>query len=50
MLIITIQVDAPLGSAQGVKEDLAEFLEDYGPAKVLSIEERFPEQLSLDLG
>lgn len=45
MLIITIQVDAPTGQAIGVKEDLAQYLERYGDARVVSITEELPEQL-----
>lgn len=40
MLIITVQVDAPRGKAIGVKEDLAMYLEKYGDARVVSVEER----------
>ena len=45
MLIITMQVDAPSGSAQGVKEALAMFAEYFGDTKILKIEEVEPEQL-----
>lgn len=47
MLIITIGVDAPLGMAQGVKESLAMFLEQFGDARVLEIKETRPRQESL---
>lgn len=45
MLIITMQVDAPSGSAQGVKEALAMFAEYFGDTKILKIEEVEPEQM-----
>lgn len=48
MLIITVQVNAPPGSAIGVKEDLAAHLERFGDARVVSIDEKVPEQLRLD--
>lgn len=47
MLILTIKVDAPLGQAQEVKEDLAAYLERYGNARVVSIKEEGGEQMSL---
>lgn len=39
MLVITIQVDAPLNSAQGIKERIAMDLEKYGRVQVTSVEE-----------
>lgn len=45
MLTITIHVDAPSGSAQGVKEDLAMYLERFGDSKVVDIKETIPEQM-----
>lgn len=50
MLIITIQVDAPLGQAIGIKEDLAMHCERFGDAKVIKVEEMAPEQLRLGDG
>lgn len=50
MLIITVHVDAPLGRAIAVKEDLAMHLEKFGDARVVSIVEEEPEQLSMDGG
>ena len=47
MLIITVQVNAPLGCAIGIKEDLATHLERFGDARVVSITEKEPEQLRL---
>lgn len=47
MLIITIQVNAPLGQAIGIKEDIAAHLERFGDAKVTSIQERGGEQILL---
>lgn len=39
MLVITIHVNARAGQAIGIKEDLAMFLERYGDARVVSVEE-----------
>lgn len=39
MLIITIEVNARSGQAIGIKEDLALYLERYGDARVVSVEE-----------
>ena len=47
MLTITIQVNAPQGAAQGVKEALAMWLERYGDARVASVTEDKPEQMML---
>lgn len=47
MLRVTIEVDAPLGAAQGVKEQLAMLLETWGDTRVVSVEERGPEQIKL---
>ena len=53
MLIITIQVNAPPGQAIGIKEDLALYLERYGDARVVSVEEapqRQMEQMTIGGG
>ena len=47
MLTITIECDAPTGSAIGVKEDLAMYLEQFGDCRVVSIVETQPEQMKL---
>lgn len=47
MLIITVEVAAPLGAAIGVKEQLAVLLERWGDARVVSVEERGPEQMRI---
>ena len=47
MLFITIKVDAPPGQAIGIKEDLAMYLERFGDAAVVAVEEVTPQQLSL---
>ena len=47
MLTIIIQVDAPPGQAIGIKEDLAQHLERFGDARVVSVTESMPEQLQL---
>lgn len=48
MLIIKVLVDVPPGLAIGIKEDLAQYLEKFGDAKVVSVTENLPEQLSLE--
>lgn len=48
MLIVTLEVKAPPGSAQAVKEALAMYLERYGDTRVVSIKEDLPEQLRFD--
>lgn len=50
MLTITIKVDAPAGQAIGVKEDLTMYLERYGDARVVSIDEDGPEQMRMGRG
>lgn len=50
MLIITVRVDAPLGQAIGIKEDLAMYLEHFGDAQVVSVVEKAPEQLRMEEG
>lgn len=47
MLTITIEVDAPSGMAQGIKEQLAVLLERWGDVRVVSVEERGPEQMRM---
>lgn len=47
MLIITVEVNAPAGQAIGIKEHLAMYLERFGDTKVVSVEEKLPEQLEL---
>ena len=49
MLIVTIQVNAPPGAAEGVKEILGMALEQLGDARVVSIREKLPEQMTMDL-
>lgn len=48
-MIITIQVDAPLWMAQGIKEAIAMDLEKYGAIKVLEIDISEPEQLQMKI-
>ena len=50
MLRITILVDAPVGQAVGIKEDCAQYLEQFGDAWVLRVEELLPQQLTLKGG
>lgn len=47
VLTITLQIDAPEGAAQGVKELIAMDMERLGIARVVSIREEAPEQQSL---
>lgn len=47
MYTITIQVNAPPGSEQGIKEVLAMYLERFGDARVISIKEDIPQQIGL---
>ena len=47
MLIITIQINAPADQAMGVKEDLALYLEQYGDAKVIAIEQQPGKQIKI---
>ena len=39
MLIITVKVDAPAGKAQGIKEDLAYYLEQFGDVRGVDVKE-----------
>lgn len=50
MLVITIQVDAPQGSEQGLKERIAMDLEKYGRVQVTSIEEEAPVYRQMEFG
>lgn len=45
MFTITVQVNAPPGSEQAVKETLAMYLERFGDTRVVSIKEDVPQQL-----
>lgn len=47
MLTITIQVNAPAELAQGVKEDLAMYLERYGDARIVEVRAENLEQISM---
>ena len=47
MLTITVKVNAPGGKAIGIKEDLATYLEKFGDAWVVSVEEDAPEQMRM---
>ena len=48
MLIITVRVDRPTEQAVGIKEDLAMYLERFGDAKVIRVEEVTGEQLKME--
>lgn len=45
MIIVTVEVNARPGQAIGIKEDLALYLERYGDARVVSVEEAPQKQL-----
>ena len=47
MLTIIVEVDAPLGQAIGIKEDLAMYLERFGDARVVSVTEHGNEQTKM---
>ena len=48
MITVVIRVDAPVGQAIGVKEQLAMYLERFGNAKVVLVTEKEPEQMELE--
>lgn len=48
MITVVIRVDAPVGQAIGVKEQLAMYLERFGDAKVVLVIEKEPEQMELE--
>lgn len=51
MITITMQVDAPVGMEQAVKEDLAMYCERYGDCRVICIyEKKDAEQLLMEAG
>lgn len=47
MLTVTVKVNAPAGQAVGIKEDLAQYLERYGDARVVAVSEDREEQITL---
>lgn len=49
MLIFTIQVNARPGQAIGIKEDLVMYLERFGDARVVSVEETQPQYQQMEL-
>ena len=48
MITVVVHVDAPVGQAIGVKEQLAMYLERFAGAKVVLVTEKEPEQLELE--
>ena len=48
MLIITMQVNAPVGYADAVKETLAHYCERFGDTRIVNIEEVLPQQMGMD--
>lgn len=49
MLIITVKVDAPAGQAQGIKEDLAYYLERFGDVRGVDVKEEIQKQMGLEV-
>ena len=47
MLIVTVYVDAPAGQAIGIKEDLTNYLEQFGDIVKADVREETPEQLKV---
>ena len=47
MLVITVHVNAPAGQAIGIKEQIAQDLERYGDTRVVSVEDVYKRQPSL---
>jgi len=47
MIRIVVHVDAPLGSAIGIKEILAIDLERFGDARIVEVSEIVPEQMKI---
>lgn len=47
MYTITVQVAAPSGSEQAIKEVLAMYLERFGDTRAVSIKEDVPQQMRL---
>ena len=46
-MTVTVRVDAPPGTVQGVKEALAMFLEKYGDVRMATVQEDAPEQIKI---
>lgn len=49
MIRIVLEVDAPPGQAIGIKEALAMSAERYGDTRVVSVEEKLPEQMQMQI-
>lgn len=47
MITITVQVNAPPGCAQAVKEALAMYMERFGDTRVISVTESTAEQTKI---
>jgi len=50
MLIITVHVNAPVGQAIGIKEQIAQDLERYGDTRVVSVEVIQPTYRQMQIG
>lgn len=49
MIRVVVEVAAPTGQAIGVKEALAMWLERYGDARVVAVEEIRPQQMKMEV-
>ena len=47
MLYITVEVDAPVGQAVGIKEHLAMLLDPFGDTRVVEVREEIPQQIEI---
>lgn len=50
MLIITVHVNAPVGQAIGIKEQIAQDLERYGDTRVVSVKAVQPTYRQMQIG
>ena len=46
-MILVVQVNAPSWMAQGIKEELAMYLEKFGDARILEVREDIPQQMKI---
>lgn len=48
-MIIVVEVDCQPWEAQGVKEELAMYVEKHGDTRIVSVEEEWPEQTAIEI-
>ena len=48
MITVVLQIDAPPGSTQAVKETLGMYLERFGDTRIVEIREALPQQMGFD--